>query len=115
MNVEEKALIKEKIIEYIASLENEIEELQEKIKPIAPDCSLGDLTRFEMMHEQDIFHKALYNSQIRLNRLKYILKTIDANEDYGICDACADDISVERLLLLPESAYCIACASKIKH
>lgn len=115
MNAEEKAQIKEKVAIYIASLENEITELQEKIKPITPDCSLGDLTRFEMMHEQDIFHKALYNSQIRLNRLKYILKTIDTNEDYGICDTCADDISVERLLLLPESMQCIACASMMKH
>lgn len=111
MTTSQKEQIKENIVEHIASLENEIVELQEKIKPISPDCSLGDLTRFEMMHEQDIFHKALHNSQIRLNRLKHILGTLDSNDSYGSCVECGEDILFERLLILPESTHCIDCAS----
>lgn len=111
MTPSQKEQIKENIVEQIASLESEILELQEKIKPISPDCSLGDLTRFEMMHEQDVFHKALYNSQIRLGRLKHILVTIDGNDEYGSCIECGEEVLFERLLLLPESTQCIDCAS----
>ncbi|WP_345991869.1 TraR/DksA C4-type zinc finger protein [Sulfurimonas sp. HSL-1716] len=111
MTTSQKEQIKENIVEHIASLENEITELQEKIKPIAPDCSLGDLTRFEMMHEQDVFHKALRNSQTRLNRLKHILGTIDGDDEYGSCAECGEDILFERLLLLPEAKHCTDCAS----
>ena len=111
MTTSQKEQIKENIVEHIASLEKEITELQEKIRPISPDCSLGDLTRFEMMHEQDVFHKALHNSQIRLGRLKHILGTIDENDEYGSCAECGEDILFERLLLLPESTHCRDCAS----
>lgn len=111
MTPSQKEQIKANIALQIASLEDEIKELQDKIKPITPDCSLGDLTRFEMMHEQDIFHQALHNSLVRLNRLKHLFNTIDDDEEYGICEECGDDILFERLMLLPESKRCTHCAS----
>ena len=31
---------------------------------------------------------------------------------YGICESCGDDIAPDRLLAIPETAYCIACGSR---
>ena len=102
--------IKEKILEQTISLENEITYLQEKLEPITPECCLDDLTRFEMMHEQDIFHQTLENAQLRLSKLNYLFHSIDSNPNYGLCSECMDAIVFERLLLLPETRYCIHCA-----
>jgi DnaK suppressor protein len=103
--------IKEQITLQIVSLENEVALLQEKMQPIAPDCCLGDLTRFEMMHEQEIFQHSLLHVESRLRNLKHLFHTIDTDLDYGKCHECLDDISFQRLLLLPETKYCIHCAS----
>lgn len=109
MTTQNKQKIKDRILKDLDSLENEIKELKEKLKPIEPDCCLGDL-RFEMMNEQDVFEKILREAEIRKRKLKHALAKID-EEDYGICEECEDEIAYERLLILPESSYCIKCAS----
>ncbi len=111
MKTSEVQQIKEKIVEQIAFLENEIILLQEKTEPIAPDCCLGDLTRFEMMHEQEIFLRSLESAHLRLSKLQHLIHTIDSSADYGFCLECGDEIPFQRLLLLPETRYCIHCAS----
>ena len=35
-----------------------------------------------------------------------------ADESYGICDDCGDDISIERLEARPVTTLCIACKTK---
>ena len=104
--------IKDKIVEDIASIETEILQLQEKTKPIAPDCSLGRLTRLEMIGEQQVNEHALHEAQIRLNKLKYAIQKVD-KESYGICAECEEEIVFGRLMILPESSHCIACLSEL--
>ena len=112
MNEKELKEIKAKIKEDIASLHREIEEFQEKIKPIAPDCSLGRLTRQEMMQEQQVNEHALREIEIRLNKLNYALRKVD-KEGYGVCAECEEDIALARLMILPESTHCVACMNEL--
>jgi DnaK suppressor protein len=109
MTTEQKQKIKDKILEDLSSLDNEIKELEEKLKPIEPDCCLGDL-RFEMMNEQDVFEKVLREAQLRRSKLGRALLKVD-EDDYGMCQECEEEIAYERLLILPESLYCVRCAS----
>lgn len=109
MTTEQKQKIKNKILEDLSSLDNEIKELEEKLKPIEPDCCLGDL-RFEMMNEQDVFEKILREAEVRKRKLKHALLKVD-EDDYGMCQECEEEIAYERLLILPESLYCVRCAS----
>ena len=104
--------IKEKIILDLASMNREILELKLKTKPIAPDCSLGRLTRQEMIQEQQVNEHALHEAEIRVNKLNYALCKID-KEDYGICMECEEEIIFERLMLLPESSHCVACKEEL--
>ncbi|WP_455757035.1 TraR/DksA family transcriptional regulator [Sulfurimonas sp.] len=112
MNTQQRQSIKEKIIVEIASIQKEIVLLEEKSQPITPDCSLGRLTRQEMMLEQQVYLHTLEENQKRLNRLKFALSKVE-NEDYGECKECEEDIAYERLLLVPESAYCVNCLDEL--
>ncbi len=112
MTQKEKDTIKEKIIQEIASLETQIATLQEKVKPIAPDCSLGRLTRLEAMGEQHVNNKILDESKIRLTRLKNALLRID-KPMFGICIECEEKIGMGRMRVRPESVRCVECANNL--
>ena len=112
MNKTQLQEIKTKINEYIVHLKTEIISLEEKTKPITPDCSLGRLTRQEMIQEQQVNEHALHESKIRLNKLNYAAVKV-TKEDYGICMECEEDILFERLLLVPESSHCVSCKQEL--
>ncbi len=112
MNSKQLQDIKHKIILDIKAMQKEIDELQDKTKPITPDCSLGRLTRQEMIQEQQVNEHALHEAEIRLNRLKYALLKVD-KEGYGLCAECEEEILFARLLILPESTHCVACMNEL--
>ena len=111
MTQTQRQAIKKKIIEELATIAREIDDLQELCKPISPECALGDLARFELMNDQIVSEKTLKEVQVRKNRLDYALSKID-KEDFGLCEECEEDIAYERLLLVPEATHCIECASQ---
>lgn len=111
MTNEERVKIKEKIIHDLDVLRREIAELELLIRPISPECALGDLARFELMNDQVVSEKALKEALIRKNKLEYALRNVDTSE-YGVCIECEEEIPVKRLLILPESTHCITCASQ---
>ena len=112
MNSVERQQIKNLIYNYIESLKHEISELEVKTKPIAPDCSIGRLTRQEMIQEQQVNEHALHEAKIRLNKLTYASKKVE-KEDYGICVECEEDILFQRLKLVPESSHCVSCKEEL--
>jgi len=111
MTTKEKQALKEKIMQDIEELKKQIETLQEKAKPIAPDCSLGRLTRMEAMAEQEVNQKILDESKLRLTRLQNTLSRID-KPMFGICIECEEPIGIERMKIRPESVRCVTCASE---
>ena len=112
MTKEQRQQIKDKIIQDLEAMQNEIDGLQDKVKPITPDCSLGRLTRQEMIQEQQVNEHALHEAEIRVNKLKYALQKVD-KEGYVICAECEEEIIFGRLMLLPESTHCVACISEL--
>ncbi len=109
MREKEKETLKSKIESDIHELQKQIDTLQEKAKPIAPDCSLGRLTRMEAMAEQEVSQKILDKSKLRLTRLQNALLHIDSPM-FGICIECEEEIDIERMKIRPESVRCVACA-----
>jgi len=107
-NLEQKKQIKAKIVQDIAELEKNISALSDFTQPIAPDCALGCGVRDEMILEQEVSVTTLHQSEIKLNKLKYAFNNID-KEDYGICKECEEEIVFGRLMIVPESLYCVTC------
>ena len=112
MTANEKEIVQKKIEGDIVELQKQIEVLQEKAKPIAPDCSLGRLTRMEAMAEQEVSQKILDESKLRLTRLQNALSRIN-KPIFGICIECEEDIGIERMKIRPESVRCVACANAL--
>jgi len=110
MTQEEKETIRTKIEEDIKTLKEQISTLEEKVKPISPDCSLGRLTRLEAMGEQHVNNKVLDESKLRLTRLQNALLRID-KPMFGICIECEEEIGIGRMSVRPESVRCVECAN----
>ena len=110
MTQKERDTIKNKIEEEIKKLETQTKILKEKTKPVAPDCSLGRLTREEALNEQMMNKKVLSESTLTLTRLNNALKRVN-HEMFGICILCEEEIDIERMLIRPESVRCVACAN----
>lgn len=110
MTQKEKQTLNITIEEHIFKLKNQISILQEKAKPIAPDCSLGRLTRAEAMAEQEVNNRVLEEANLRLVRLNNAHLRID-KEMFGICLECEEEIALGRMLIRPESLRCVDCAT----
>lgn len=99
------------ITNILETIQHEIEELEEKTKPIAPDVSLGRLTRLEAMNEKSINESILNDAKMREKRLQFALQKVDT-ENFGLCRVCEEEINYERLKLMPESTICVECANE---
>lgn len=113
MTQKEKDSLKKKIEEDILLTQEQIGILEEKVIPIAPDCSLGRLTRLEAMGEQDVNNKILDESRVKLTRLKNALLRID-RPMFGICIECEEEIGFGRMSIRPESVRCVECANNMQ-
>jgi len=110
LSKQKRKSIEEKINHDILALKEQILILEEKVKPISPDCGLGRLTRLEAMGEQDVNNKVLDESRIRLTRLNNALQRID-KPMFGICIECEESIGAGRMSIRPESVRCVTCAN----
>jgi DnaK suppressor protein len=109
LSLREKAELETHIRNTIVQLEQQIKELREKTLPIAPDCSLGRLTRLEAMSEKEVNESILRESERRLLRLQNALTRLE-HPDFGRCIECDEPIGFKRLKIRPESLRCVQCA-----
>ena len=111
MTKEEKSELVDKINEKIAQAEAEILHLEDATKPIAPENSLGRVSRMDAINNKGVAEAALRSSQKRLNQLKLALTMID-KPGFGSCEVCKNKIKTGRLMFMPESTRCINCADR---
>jgi DnaK suppressor protein len=109
MEPAEKQEIKERIQAAIAVAEKDITALEELTRPISPDNAIGRLSRMEAINSKSINEATLVAARSKLAKLKYALAGID-KEDFGICMECGEPIPVARIMIVPESTFCVQCA-----
>lgn len=97
----------------LLKVKEEIKRLEEITKPISPDNAIGRLSRMEAIGEKSVNDAALRNAKMRVTKLNQALKRI-ADEEYGDCLECGEEISIKRLKTIPEATLCIKCASRIE-
>ncbi|MFT5466575.1 MAG: DnaK suppressor protein [Verrucomicrobiales bacterium] len=103
--------IGDRLFYEVADIEEKIIDLEEATKPIVPDKAIGRLSRLESMNEKSVNDASLYRARERLSKLEKARMNVH-DPSFGICVGCSQPIPVERLLLLPESTRCVACAEK---
>lgn len=110
MNEKIKNEIKQKIIAEIGKTEKSIIEYKEITKPVEPDCAIGRVSRMDAINNKSVAEAALRKAEDKLRKLKYVLTQI-GNDDFGLCVKCKKQIPIGRILLMPQSRYCVNCAS----
>ena len=111
MKEEERKALKEKIAETIEKTEKEILQLEEDTKPIAPENSLGRLTRMDAINNKSVAEASLRSARRKLSKLKTAFRKVES-PDFGICTLCKKPIATPRLMYMPESNRCVRCADR---
>ena len=111
MNEAEKNELRQRLEVEMEASRKAIVRLEESSKPVAPDKALGRLTRMESLNDQGISGAALSQHRERLHKMEQAVAQID-RPGFGSCIACKQPIPHERLLALPESTLCVACAGR---
>ncbi len=110
MNKEQNE-IEIKILSEIDKTKENILKLRELTKPIEPDCAIGRVSRMDAVNNKSINENALRKAEQKLQGLQIALERIN-NEDFGICARCKKTIPLGRILLMPQSRFCVYCAGK---
>ncbi|MEM1203722.1 MAG: TraR/DksA family transcriptional regulator [Acidobacteriota bacterium] len=70
--------------------------------------TIGRLTRMDALQVQAMAQMSRHQLDIRLRQVEASLAQWDAGR-YGICRSCHDPIGIQRLEILPEAPFCMAC------
>ncbi len=105
----DKAQVKKTILDEISKTEKSILDYKELTKPIAPNNAIGRVSRMDAINNRSINEASLRQAEIKLNSLKIVLSKINDN-DFGVCLKCKQTIPLGRILIRPESLFCVNCA-----
>ena len=72
---------------------------------------VGRLSRMDAMQSQAMHAESLRRVRIQIQALQSALSRVDTDE-FGLCDACDEEIAADRLRLNPAAVLCIQCAEK---
>ena len=109
MDVDEKNKIKTKLADEIRETKKKISKYLELSKPIAPENSIGRISRMDAINNKSVLEAALREAQSKLIQLNNINNKI-ASSNFGLCKTCKKSIPFGRLMIRPESQLCVNCA-----
>jgi len=101
--------VKQKLLEQISLTKKAIEEYKELSKPIEPDCAIGRVSRMDAINNKSVVEASLRQAESKLRNLNRVLSQLGSNE-FGICLKCKQPIPLGRILIRPESLFCVNCA-----
>jgi len=101
--------LKQILLDEISKTELLVKEYQELTKPIAPDVAIGRISRMDAINNKSVTEAALRQAEEKLRNLQRVSSKID-DKDFGICLKCHKPIPLGRILIRPESLYCVNCA-----
>ena len=101
--------IKEIIYEQISKTEESITQYEDMAKPVAPENSIGRVSRMDAINNKSVNDAALRKAETKLNGLKSALDRLQ-DSDFGLCVRCNNEIPLGRILLMPHARTCVNCA-----
>lgn len=101
--------LKQLIKEEIAKTKELIDLYTEETQPIAPDCSVDLLSRNEAMNTLSRMNALLEQAKAKMAALEFTLTKVGTPE-FGKCVRCKKEIPIGRILVRPESLFCMECS-----
>ena len=109
MTKEELKLIEINIRKEIEKTIQSVSHYKELTKPIAPENAIGRISRMDAINNKTVNEEALRKAEQKLKNLKVALLNIN-DTDFGVCYKCKSNIPIGRILLIPQSRFCVNCA-----
>ena len=109
MNKVQLKALQEKIEHETKSTQKKIDEYSLLCKPIAPENSIGRISRMDAINNKSVVEAALRVAREKMEQLQAMRSKIK-NSDFGICKKCKQEIALERLMIQPHSKFCVRCA-----
>ncbi|MEM9326295.1 MAG: TraR/DksA C4-type zinc finger protein [Bacteroidota bacterium] len=104
-----KKEFKAKLLQEIEKTEQTIKDYADMSQPVSPDNAIGRISRMDAINNKSITESALRNAEGKLGKLREALENM-TKPDFGLCRRCKRPIPEGRILLRPESPYCVNCA-----
>lgn len=105
----EKTQLRNLIAKKISQVEDLINELEDLTRPIAPDVAIGRVSRMDAINNKSVNEAALRQAREKHRSLKHAQENID-NPSFGVCTSCGVQISIGRMMVMPESTRCMRCS-----
>lgn len=106
---------KQELYKGLLALRDELQKLladsSDGAQPVSLDEPIGRLSRMDAMQQQSMVQANRRTARTRLTRIETALRRC-ANDDYGLCASCEEEIGYARLKAQPEAPFCIACQGK---
>ena len=106
----DRDFLRKHIIAELEKVRGDIVSLKGQTGPVEPDNAIGRISRMDAISARKISEAKLGDAKGRLVLLNHALTKIDA-PDFGLCVSCGDSIAMARLKLMPESRFCVDCAT----
>ena len=101
--------LENKIKEEIKKTEEKITDYSKLCKPIPPENSIGRISRMDAINNKSVVEAALRMAKEKIMQLNRMQNEITST-DFGICKKCKKIIPFERLIIQPQSKFCVFCA-----
>ena len=108
MKDSEKHKLKKIISSRIQETREEIAELQELVKPIPLDASIGRVSRMDAINNKTINESSLREKKQQLKKLERAEENAES-DNFGICTRCGEEIPFGRLEYMPHTTRCVNC------
>ena len=110
MKKKDRESVRIKIDQEIKRTELDIIDYKEDTKPIPPENAIGRISRMDAINNKSVMEAALRKAEEKLKSLHYLKGQVD-EPDFGLCANCKNEIPLPRMLFMPQSAFCVNCAS----
>lgn len=86
-----------------------IADLKQMTAPVAPDDAIGRISRMDAINNKAINDAALRKAEEKLQQLERMTVLVE-EPGFGLCKKCGQPIPMQRLILMPQSVFCVRCA-----
>jgi DnaK suppressor protein len=105
----DKVDLRRRIEAEILKTEQRIQDYEEMSEPVSPDDAIGRVSRMDAINNKSVTESALRQAKDKLSKLRHAIAQIE-EPGFGTCRRCSQPIPVMRVVLMPESPYCVRCA-----
>jgi len=117
VKVSDQKIISEIVENQIRELKQQLSLLERSSQTVQLDQSAtGRVSRIDAIQQQKMAASSRNRDKKLLLRLDRVLTKLhksedEPNSDFGYCEECAEEISLARLKIKPDSEFCIDCQS----